>query len=108
MMRGEIWWVAFGAIENGEIGKTRPSIILSNNAANSALNRIVVVPITSKADRIFPSEVRVSVMGRDGKAMADQITTADKRRLRSKIGTLTPAELAAVEAAVAQHLGIKR
>lgn len=50
-----IWWVNFGPSIGGEIRKKRPAIIVSNDAANKFLNRVQVVPLTSKADRLYPS-----------------------------------------------------
>ena len=59
--RGEVYWVAFDPSVGGEIQKTRPAIVLSNNAANLVLNRLQVVPITSKTDRLYPGEAFVEV-----------------------------------------------
>jgi len=40
--------------------------------------------------------------------MADQLTTASKLRLRSKIGDLSLADISRVESAILLHLGIRR
>ena len=34
MKRGEVWWVAFDPAVGSEIRKTRPAVIVSNDAAN--------------------------------------------------------------------------
>lgn len=104
--RGEVWWVSFDPSLGGEIRKVRPAVILSNDIANRLLNRIQVVPITSNVDELFPAEAYVTVRNKQGKAMADQLTTAAKQRLRKKIGTLRPFELNAVESAVRTQLGL--
>ena len=36
MRRGEVWWAALDPVRGGEIGKTRPAVIISNDVANAA------------------------------------------------------------------------
>ncbi len=106
--RGEVWWVSFDSSVGGEIRKTRPALILSNNAANVALNRVIVIPLTSQTAKLYPGEAMVTLNGEQRKAMADQIVTASKQRLRDKLGSLPLADIAAVEQAVLLQLGIRR
>lgn len=89
-----------------EIRKTRPAIIVSNNAANRNLARVVVVPLTSNIERQYPGEALVMVAGKSGKAMADQIMASDKARLKGRIGELSKADLLAVEDAIRVHLAM--
>src|ERR1700692_2126808 len=106
--RGEGWWGSFDPSLGGEIRKTRPAVVLSNNAANTALNRVVVVPLTSQTANLYPGEAMVMLNGEQSKAKADQIATASKQRLLNKAGTLSSADLAAVEKAVLLQLGFRR
>jgi mRNA interferase MazF len=106
--RGEVWWVSFDPAVGGEIRKTRPALVLSNNAANAALNRVIVVPLTSQTEKLYPGEALVTLNGKQSKAKADQIATASKQRLRDKLGSLSLADMAAVEKAVLVQLGIRR
>jgi mRNA interferase MazF len=106
--RGEVWWVSFDPSLGGEIQKTRPAIVLSNDAANTALNRVIVVPITSQVSKLYPGEALVTVNSEHRKAMADQIATASKERLRNKLGSLSRADMSAVENAVLMQLGMRR
>jgi mRNA interferase MazF len=104
--RGDVYWVNFDPSLGGEIRKTRPAIILSNNAANLALNRVQVVPITSKTDRVYPGEAFVELKGEKRKAMADQLTTVSKQRLGNKLGTIAADDMTRVETAIAVQLAL--
>jgi len=106
--RGDVWWVSLDPAIGGVIRKARPAVIVSNNAANAILNRVVVVPITSQTAKVYPGEAMVTVDGRSAKAMADQIAAASKQRLRSRLATLTLTDLRNVEDAILTHLGIHR
>ena len=106
--RGEVWWVSFQSSVGGEIRKTRPALVISNNAANAALNRVIVVPLSSQTETLYPGEAMVTLNGEKSKAKADQIATASKQRLLNKAGNLSSADLAAVEKAVLLQLGIRR
>lgn len=104
--RGEVWWIAFDPSVGGEIRKTRPAIVVSNDAANTALNRIQVIPLTSRIDRLYPGEALVVLGGETRKAMADQLVTAAKQRLRGKLGELSAADMASVDRAIRVQLGL--
>ncbi len=106
--RGEVWWVSFDPSVGGEIQKTRPAVVISNDSANAALNRVIVIPITSQVARVYPGEALITLNGELRKAMADQITTASKQRLKSKLGNLAHADVTAVESAVLMQLEIRR
>ena len=106
MRRGEVWWVNFDPSVGGEIRKRRPAVIVSNDAANAYLNRLQVIPLTSNVERVYPSEALVTLNGRPGKAMADQLTTVRKQRLGEKLGELTADEMKRIDHAVRVQLGL--
>lgn len=78
MKRGEVSWVEFDPAVRTKIRKTRPAVIISNDAANSNLVRVVVIPLTSNTERLYPGEALVMIYGSPSKVMSDQIMAADK------------------------------
>jgi mRNA interferase MazF len=98
--------VAFGPSVGGEIQKTRPAVVLSNDTANELLNRVQVVPVSSQVERLYPAEAYIVLNGERRKAMADQITTAAKGRLQRRMGKVSDRDLAAVVRVVRLQLGL--
>ena len=106
MNRGEVWWVEFDPAVGSEIRKTRPAVIVSNDTSNRHLARVQVMPLSSNVERIYPSETVVTFAGQRSKVMADQIMTADKRRLKTLMGRLSQADTQSVERIVKLQLGL--
>lgn len=88
--------------------KAMAADIVSNDAANRHLARVVVVPLTRNTRHLYPGEALVNLNGKPGKAMADQIMTSDKGRLKNQIGTLSKEDMQALEDAILIHLGMPR
>ena len=106
MKRGEVWWVDFEPATGSEVRKTRPVVTVSNDASNGAMNRVQVVPVTSNTSKLYVFESRIEVKGAKGKAMADQIMTADKQRFKKRIGKASSSEMLGIERAIKIQLGI--
>jgi len=104
MKRREVWWVNFDPSIGGEIKKKRPAVIISNDASNMFLNRVQVIPLTSKTERIYPSEAVVVFQGDERKAMADQLVTLSKARLFRRADILSQEDMHKIEEAVKVQL----
>lgn len=106
MKRNEVWWVKFDPSIGGEIQKRRPAVIVSNDASNKFLNRVQVIPLTSRTERLYPSEALVIIEGKESKAMADQLATVSKERLTQRLGILSSEDMHKIEEAIKIQLDI--
>ncbi len=98
--------ISFDDAVGGEVRKTRPAVVMSNDTANALLNRVQVVPVSSQVGRLYPAEVFVTLAGARRKAMADQIATVSKARLLRRLGALSVADVDGVARAVGVQLGL--
>lgn len=104
--RGDVYWVSLDPVVGTEIRKTRPAVIVSNDSCNRYGTRVVVLPVTSNVDSLFPGEAPIKIKGKQGRALGDQIRSLDKSRLKARVSTLTTAEMALIDEALAITLGL--
>ena len=105
--RGEVYWVKLDPTNGKEINKTRPCLIISSDIANRS-ELIVIAPITSNVDRIFPRiEVKIFIDGKEGKVVLRQMRSIDRtKRLGKKMGMITVEELKLVDQAIRTILSV--
>jgi mRNA interferase MazF len=111
IVRGDVVRVRLDPGEGREIRKTRPAVVLSNNAACRFDSVIQIVPITALPDRpLRPYEAEIDSEGaglsKASRAVANQIRTIAKHRITKRLGRLSPFELDAVDHAVTIQLGL--
>jgi mRNA interferase MazF len=115
MLRGDIALVNLDPVVGSEADKTRPAVIVSNDAANRTAARlgrgtITVVPLTTSTERVYPFQVLLpgatTGLRRDSKAQAEQIRTVAVERIGRPIGQLSPTLLAQLDQALRVHLGL--
>jgi mRNA interferase MazF len=115
MRRGEIVSVSFDPVWGSEAAKTRPAIVVSNDAANSTATRlgrgvITVVPVTSNTTRIYPFQVLLPAhqtgLPRDSKAQAEQVRSVAVERVSGRLGQLTAELVTELDRALRVHLSL--
>ena len=111
MKRGDIFFAALDPMHGSEIQKTRPVVIVSNDAANRASSLVTVLPLTSNVRTVYSFEVKLTAaetgLSKDGKAMAQQVRTIDKSRLGSvRRGVVSPEKMRLVDDALRLHLAL--
>lgn len=115
MRRGEIWMVELSPVRGAEANKTRPAVIVSNDAANAAAARlgrgvVTVVPVTSNVERIHPFQVLLPAaatgLPHDSKAQAEQVRSIAVGRFGHQCGALPTAHARELDEALRTHLAL--
>lgn len=104
--RGDVYWVNLDPVVGTEIRKTRPAVIVTNDSCNRYGTRVVVLPITSNVDTLYPGEAAITVKGKAARALGDQIRSVDKSRLKARAGAVTADEMARIDEALAVTLAL--
>lgn len=115
MRRGEIRLVDFEPVRGAESNKVRPAVIISNDGANGAAERLgrgvlTVLPVTSNTSRVYPFQVLLKAadcgLPRDSKAQAEQLRSVAVERIGRRVGQVPPAKMAEINSAIRLHLGL--
>lgn len=104
--RGEVWWVALDPAVGTEIRKTRPAVVVSNDSCNRYGSRVVVLPVTSHVESLYPGEALVEVDGKPARALGDQVRSLDRSRMRRRLDTLSEDDMRSVDEALRVTLGL--
>lgn len=113
--RGAIHLVDFDPTVGSGSRKTRPAIVVSNDAANATASRlgrgvVTVVPVTTNVARVYPFQVFLtrsdSGLDRDSKAQAEQIRSIDVARVGDRIGAVASATMRDLDEAIRIHLAL--
>ncbi len=110
--RGDVVQVRLDPGEGRDIRKTRPAVVVSNQAACRFDSVLQVVPITAQPDRpLRPYEALIdtepSGLAKPSRAVANQIRTIARHRITKRLGKLSTSERDAVDRAIAIQLGLK-
>jgi mRNA interferase MazF len=110
--RGEVWDVDFDPPQGAEIGKTRPAVVISEDAIGKLPLRIVV-PITDwkaafAACPWFVQLVPSSTNGLSKESGADafQVKSLSEKRFVRRRGALSAVQLDDIAAAIALCVGV--
>jgi mRNA interferase MazF len=113
--RGEIVTVSLDPARGSEASKSRPAVVVSNDAANATATRlgrgvITVVPVTSNTTRIYPFQVllpaRQTGLPHDSKAQAEQVRSVAVERIGKRVGQLPAALITELDQALRVHLSL--
>jgi len=108
-LRGRVYWIELDPIKGAEMSKTRPCVILSTNEVNQHRKTVIVVPLTTtQTPAIAPLLIATPSMGADSKARIEHIRSVDKSRIKTAIGDMDAADVAAIEDALRRVLRLNQ
>lgn len=111
ILRGEIYSANLDPVVGSEQGGLRPVLVIQNNTGNRYSPTVIVLALTSQIQKArLPTHVLIPSEGngleKDSVALAEQIRTLDKRRLKEKIGVLKPELMLQISHALMISLGL--
>jgi mRNA interferase MazF len=108
--RGDIVLVNFDPARPTEAAATRPAIIVTNNIANVISPQLVVVPLTSNLERIYPHEYMLrhqdTGLDQDSKVQPQLIRHVARERIGQTIGFVSSELMQEVDDRLRSHLGL--
>jgi len=115
MRRGQVRLVDLDPVRGSEADKRRPAVVVSNDRANAAAERlgrgaVTVVPLTSNTARAFPFQVLIPAEAGGlriaSKAQAEQVRSVAFERLGPALGQLPPMLMTELDEALRLHLDL--
>lgn len=108
--RGELYYADLSPVVGSEQGGVRPVLVVQNDVGNRFSPTVIAAAVTSKLDKArLPTHIELSAelygLSKDSVVLLEQIRTIDKRRLKERIGALSPQTMARVDDALLISLG---
>jgi len=115
MRRGEIWLADLEPVIGGEADKARPVVVVSNNGANTAAERlgqgvVTVVPVTSNVKTVYAFQTYLPRAGtglrHNSKAQAEQVRSIAIERVHGRLGVVPQGRMDELDEALRLHLAL--
>jgi mRNA interferase MazF len=106
--RGEIWWVTLDPTVGFETKKTRPCLILQNDAGNKRSRLTTIAPLLSVKKLKFIVNIQPTAqngLDKERGLHLNQIRAIDSSRVKSKLGEIDAAYWEDIHQAINIHLG---
>ena len=107
MKGGEIYYV----VPPRDFGKQRPAVVIQSSLFLENASTITFCLMTGSVQfvnpmRILVNPTRTNGLDQPSLVQVDKIVTVDAERIRNRIGTITPTQLATLDAALKLWLGL--
>lgn len=103
--RGEVYWCRIDHNIGGEMGVTRPAVVVSKNEYNNKYDSVVIAWLTSRP-KAGETYVNTIATGRESWIITQQLYTVDKSRFSKYMGTLSYGEMRDLDTALENTLDL--
>ena len=109
--RGEIYYADLSPVVGSEQGGVRPVLIIQNDIGNRYSPTVIAAAITSQRDKAkLPTHIELSAQScglqKDSTVLLEQVRTIDKKRLRERMGEITPETMNSINSALSISFGL--
>lgn len=110
--RGELYYADLSPVVGSEQGGIRPVLVVQNDVGNRYSPTVIAAAVTSRLDKArLPTHIELPAeiygLQKASVILLEQIRTLDKRRLKERIGFLSPGLMRRVESALMISLGFE-
>ena len=109
--RGDIFYADLSPVVSSEQGGIRPVLIVQNDVGNKYSPTVIAAAITSQRDKAkLPTHIELQAQScglqKDSTVLLEQVRTIDKKRLREKMGEITPETMNSINSALSISFGL--
>lgn len=109
--RGEIYYADLSPVIGSEQGGVRPVLVVQNDIGNKYSPTVIISAVTAQINKAkLPTHIEVDAreygLPKDSVILLEQLRTIDKKRLREKIGFLSPILMKDVNQGLIVSLGL--
>lgn len=109
--RGDIYYADLSPVIGSEQGGVRPVLIVQNDVGNKYSPTVIAAAITSQQDKSrLPTHINVNGdacgLSKDSVVLLEQVRTLDKKRLKERMGNLTPQDMNKINKALYVSFGL--
>ena len=109
--RGEIYYADLSPVVGSEQGGVRPVLIIQNDIGTRYSPTVIAAAITSQRDKAkLPTHIELSAQScglqKDSTVLLEQVRTIDKKRLRERMGEITPETMNSINSALSISFGL--
>ncbi|MBR2724742.1 MAG: type II toxin-antitoxin system PemK/MazF family toxin [Ruminococcus sp.] len=109
--RGEIYYADLSPVVGSEQGGVRPVLIVQNDIGNRHSPTVIAAAITSQQTKAkLPTHISIGGdccgLAKNSVVLLEQVRTIDKKRLKERMGAVSPRDMTQIDQAISISLGL--